>query len=65
MIALVVILIRLGIACVVLTARLAYWMLKAIVVLIAAGVAAISAVSTSRRRRAVGSRGRDNEGLVR
>jgi len=50
MIALVVMLIRLTVTCLVLTARLTYWMLKAVVVLIAAATASISSASASRQR---------------
>jgi hypothetical protein len=50
MIGLVIALIRLAVFAVVLTARLAYWMIKALVVLVAALAASISAASASRRR---------------
>jgi hypothetical protein len=51
MIALVIMLVRLSITCLILTARLTYWMLKAVVVLITAATAAISASGASRQRR--------------
>jgi hypothetical protein len=53
MIALVILLFRLMIMFLVMTARLTYWMLKAVVVLVAAAAASISASSASRQRRPV------------
>jgi hypothetical protein len=50
MFALVFLLVRLMIMGLVLTVRLTYWMLKAVVVLIAAAAASISGASASRQR---------------
>lgn len=51
MVGLVVLFIRLTIVCTVLTARLMYWMIKALIMLTAAIVTAISSASASRQRR--------------
>lgn len=51
MVGLIVLFIRLTIICMVLTARLMYWMIKALIMLTAAVATSISAASASRQRR--------------
>jgi hypothetical protein len=46
-IALVIMFVRLSITCLILTARLTYWMLKAVVVLITAATATITTANAS------------------
>jgi hypothetical protein len=53
MIALILLLIRLMITCLVLVARLTFWMLKAIVVIVTTAAVSISAGSATPQRRSV------------